>query len=180
MRSLDGLRPLPDRIEVLHLAMVLGFFARPERLHRFHPLAHHAKPPGRIGAVVAHLWPVPSGTDAEHHASAGDVIQAGNLLGAVDGIPLRDEADCGAQQDVAGDRRRGSQRHERVQHAGVVARHAVGQRKLGGQRHVRVLGDPERFEAVMLYGPRQLRRPDAEIRGEHADAELHCRILLNA
>ena len=87
---LGRLRPGPDSLERDVLAGVARLVRRPDRLHGLDPLAQQNHPPPRVGPVVGHLLPVPARADAELEPSAGQVVDAGYLLGSDDRIPLDD------------------------------------------------------------------------------------------
>src|SRR5664279_769679 len=82
----------------------------------------------RVGAVVAHLLAVPANPDAELKPPVGYQIDAGDLLGKVDDIPLRQQGDPGADQQPIGDRRHSGQRDKRIQRSVVLARQVPARR----------------------------------------------------
>ncbi len=95
----------------------------------------------------------PPDADAEVDPAAGQVVEVDHLLGRVDGVALRHEADAGAEADPVGDRGEVGERGERLEQAGVAA---AGEPAVGRVRVLRlvvveqhdVLGDPDRLEAT--------------------------------
>ena len=92
---------------------------------------------------------------AEVDPPAREVVEVDDLLGGVHGVPLRHEADAGAEPDPVGDRGQVGERGERLEQSGVAA---AGEAAVGGvgvlrlvvveQHHV--LGHPDRLEAPVL------------------------------
>jgi hypothetical protein len=88
VRSLDGLGPRPDRIEVNEAAVVLGRIFGPDPAHGVDPVGEQCHPGPWIGAVVAQFLAVPSGPHAEQEAPLGDAVQARHRLRGDDRVPL--------------------------------------------------------------------------------------------
>jgi hypothetical protein len=95
----------------------------------------------------------------------------------VDRVALHDQADAGGDQQLAGGRGRRGECDERVVGVAVLARQlaAAGIRRRAADRDVRVLGDEQRLEPVLLDHPRQLVRLDRVLGGKREDADLHGR-----
>src|SRR4029077_14151446 len=72
------------------------FLLRPDGLHGLNSIAQQPVTRAVDGAVVPHLFRVPTRPDAEHETSAGQVVEAGPLLRRGAGIPTANEADAGA------------------------------------------------------------------------------------
>ena len=106
MRSLSGLGPRPDALEVDVLAVVARLILRPDRLDRLDPLGHDRHPHARVGAVVEHLLPVPAGAHAELQAPAGEMVDARHLLGGGDRVALDNQADAAADRAASTSSRR--------------------------------------------------------------------------
>ena len=146
------LRPLPDRVEVHVLAVVLRLLVGPDRAHGLDALAHVAVARGRVGAVVEHLLLVPARADAEHEAPAGQHVERGDLLGQHDRVVLDHQAHARPDDQLLRRRRGEGQRDERVVRAAVlVLEHAaVAGDHAGRDRDVRVLGQEQRLVAALL------------------------------
>ena len=175
MRPLGRLRPGPDPVELHVLARVARLVGRPDRLHRLDPLPHDGHPPPRVGAVVGHLLPVPAGADAELEPPAGQVVDAGHLLGRGDRVPLDDQADAGADPQPRGGGHRGGHRDEQVEGVRVPARQltAARVRRRPAGRDVRVLGEEQRLVPALLGEPRQVRGRDGIVGREDRYAGVH-------
>ena len=130
---------------------------------------------GGVGAVVAHLLPVPADADAEGDPPVGDQVEAGDLLRGVDDVALRQQHDPGAEHQPRGHRGDRAQRDERVQRPVVPPRQlATGRvRRLPADRDVGVLGDEQRVETPLLQRAPQHVRPDALVGDERGDPEPH-------
>ena len=126
-------------------------------------------------AVVLHLLRVPAAADAEEEAAVREVIEARHFLRRRDGIALDHEADAGAELELRRDRRRHRERDERIVAVPVLLRQgaAAGPRAAAARRDVRVLGHPQRLEAALLDGAREIVGADRVVRGEHDDAVVH-------
>ena len=113
--------------------------------------------------------------DSEQDAAARQLIERRHFLGGDDGIALDQEADAGGELDRLRDGGRGHQRHEGIVRVPVVLRQVaagrVGRRAARGD--VRVLREPDRFEATLLAGAGEIVGADAVVGGEDGDAELH-------
>ena len=182
MRLLDRLGIGDDALEADELALIARFLFRPDRLHRLDPLPQHLPAAREVGAVIGHLLPVPAAAYAEQQAPAGEVVERRRFLGQHDGVALDDEADGRADPDGGGRARRRHQRHERVGHVVVGLRQGIAARigRLAARRNMRVLADPEGFEAPLLGGLRQLVGPGPVFGVVAENAELHRRPLRRA
>jgi hypothetical protein len=96
MRLLHRLGPGHHRVEAHELAVILGLRLRPDHLHRLDTLARELVARGEGGAVVGHLLGIPAIADAEQEAAARELVDRGHLLGGLDRVTLRHEADTGA------------------------------------------------------------------------------------
>ena len=95
----------PDRVEVDHLAVELGFILGPQGLHGQNVLAHLLEAGLVINAVIVHLLDVPAAADAEDETTARHQVETGDRIGGDDGVALWDQADAGADAKLG--RRRG-------------------------------------------------------------------------
>ena len=88
-----------SKLEVLAVErrLVLG----PQRLHRQHLLAHERSPLLPHDAVILCLVDVPAVADAELDATAGQVVEGGDLLRRVDRVALGGEVDARAEPDAS-------------------------------------------------------------------------------
>ena len=175
VRRLGGLRPRPDALEVHEAPVVARLVLRPDRLHRLDALAQQLHPGARVGAVVAHLLPVPAGADAELQPAAGEVVDARDLLGGDDRVALDDEADAAADPQV---RRRGGrrrQRDEQVVGVRVLARQlaAAARRASRGWRGCACARRSRAPRAVLLDEAGDLAGAGRVVGGEVADAGVH-------
>jgi hypothetical protein len=100
----------------------LGLFLGPDLLHRVNPLAQQRHAGLRVGAVVAHLLEVPPGSHADGGPTAGDVVEAGYLLGRGDGVAFDQQEDPGAHHEPLGAHRRRGEGHERIECPVVLPR----------------------------------------------------------
>ena len=64
---------------------------------------------------MLHLLGVPASADSEEHAPPREVVEARDLLGERDGIPLDDEADAGAELEGLRHGRRRPEGHEGIE-----------------------------------------------------------------
>ena len=98
-----------------------------------------------------------------------------DLLGGDDRIPLDDEADRRADQQLLGGQRRCCQRDERIVGPAVLGRQlaAGGVWGLASRRDVCVLGKQQTFKASILRHLRKLGRVLDVCRGEDRDAKFH-------
>ncbi len=103
------------------------------------------------------------------------MVEARDLLGERDGVPLDDEADTGAELEGLGHRRGRAEGHERIERVPVLARQIgpAGPRALAARRDMGVLGQPDRLEAARFELTRELVGLYGVVRGEHGDAVLH-------
>src|SRR6056297_605328 len=113
------LGPRPARFDLHVLTLERGLVLGPDLFHGQHLLAQDRPARGVRRAVLGHLLLVPAVADAEQEPPARQRIDAGDLLGRVDGVALSDEADAGGDVERAGDRCAGAERHERVERAPV-------------------------------------------------------------
>jgi hypothetical protein len=129
--------------------------------------------------VVFHFFCIPTTANAEEHAPARQVIEARDFLGQRDRITLDDEADAGAEPQLRGHRRRHGERDERIVTVPVLLgqRTAAGPRALAAGGDVRVLGNPQRFEAAGLDGAGELVGTDRVVGRKHHHAVLHRGLL---
>ena len=154
MRRLDGLGPGPAGLEGHMLAGEGRLVLRPELLHRQRALAHDREtgPVGR--AVVFHLLDIPAAAEPEDEAPAREPVEAGHGLGGHDGVPLRQQADAGAEGQLLGRGCCESERHEGVMGVRIAllqrAAGREGRAPAGGD--VGVLGHEERLETPVLKG----------------------------
>ena len=163
--------------DVDELAAVLGLVLGPHHLHRLDPLFGHLPAVGEAHAERFHLLGQPASADAEEEASAGDHVQAGDLLGQRDRLVLGHKTDAGAQLELGRRAGRRAQPDERVVNAAVL----VGQRTVGRagelrlaiDGHMHVLRREERVEAALFGGGRQCDRIYSQIRRENEHAMLH-------
>jgi hypothetical protein len=128
--------------------------------------------------VGLQLVDVPPEADAEVDPAAAEQVERGHRLGGHHRVPLGGEQDAGAHPQPlrgGGDRGEG---HQRVEAAPVLLgelRVAGGRRRPPAGGDVGVLGQPERLEAALLGGDRQLDHIDRRVGREHGDAEAHWR-----
>jgi hypothetical protein len=127
------------------------------------------------GAVVFHFLDVPAAADAEHEAAARQLVEAGDTFRGDDRIALGNEADAGAENQLAGRRCGEGQRDKRVVGVGVALRQvtAARERALAAHRDVGVLGHEQRFETALFERLRQLDNVDAVIGREIENADPH-------
>src|SRR5262249_7283505 len=95
--------------------------------------------------------------------------------GGDDGIALDQEADAGGELDRLRDGGSSHQGHEGIVRVPVLLRQvaAGGVGRRAARRNVRVLWEPDRFEATLLTGAGEIVGADAVVGGEDGDAELH-------
>src|SRR6185437_10006490 len=96
VRALGRLGPRPDALERHVLAVERGLVGGPDSLHRLDALTGQLDPGRRVRPVVAHLLAVPADPDPKLEPTAGQVIDAGHLLGRDDRVALDDQADAAA------------------------------------------------------------------------------------
>ena len=118
---------------------------------------------------------VPAGADAEHHASAGNIIDARGFFGQQNGVALGDQANAGSEQQLLGHRRHGAQSNERVQGIVILLRQIATTRERGfaAERNVGVLGQPHGFKSALFERDRELGRGNGVVGWEHHGANLH-------
>ena len=124
---------------------------------------------------MLHLLGVPAPADSEEHAAPRDVVEARHLLGEGDGVALDDEADTRAELEGLRHGRRRAEGHERIERVPVLPRQvgAARPRALAARRNMRVLGQPDRFEAAPFELARELVGLYGVVRGEHGDTVFH-------
>jgi hypothetical protein len=115
MRLLYRLGPGENRVEVNMLAVELGLVLGPDLLERDQLFVRDRSAGPWIRAVVAHFFTAPACAHPEDHPAAGYQVQAGDLLGRVDHIPLDQQGHPSPQQQVTGDRCCRRQRDEWVE-----------------------------------------------------------------
>jgi len=103
------------------------------------------------------------------------VVDRRDLFGGHDRVMLDHEADAAADPQARRRHRGGGQSHEQVIGVHVFARQLAAAciRRLAAGRDVRVLGEEQRLEAVLLDQARDLPRSGGVMGGEVADAEFH-------
>jgi hypothetical protein len=136
------------------LAGVTCLPLRPDRLHRLDPFPHQRQPRPRVGAVVAHLLPVPAG--AHDH-----------------------QADPAADTELPRCRCGGSESDEQVEAVPVLRRQPALARPRVHTRHrdVRVLGEEQRLLTALLDHAGKRPGPDPVVGGKITDAELDSQTL---
>src|SRR5215471_7236877 len=104
-------------------------------------------------------------------ATPADINRSGRPTSI--GTSGRHQSECPA--DIIG--MRSSQRDERVHHVVVLLRQlrAARRAKAAGHRNMRMLGDPERVEAVLFQRHRQCGRLHRIVGKENSRADLHIR-----
>ena len=139
------------------LALEGGLILAPEGTHGTDRVVGATTPLGEGDADGVELLLEPADADAESHATAGEHVEGGQLLGQDHRVPLGHDQDAGRQVDGRGHPGQVRQPDQRIGDRGVVvARHlprrviGVGRLVAGGHDHV--LDGPERLEAH-LFGP---------------------------
>ncbi len=87
---------------------------RPQRLHHFDVLKAPRRALAEIHVEVFEFFLQPANADAKVHPTIGQIIQIRHHLGGVDRLPLRYQADAGAQANALGRRGDESQSGERI------------------------------------------------------------------
>ena len=125
--------------------------------------------------MVAHLLAVPAGSDAELEPSAREVVDARHGLRGDDRVVLGHKADPAPDAELRRRSRRGRQGDELVVAMPVLGRQVRSTRApaLAARRDVRVLGEEQALEAVLLHQPPELCGRDGVVRREHRQADLH-------
>src|SRR5215211_5467918 len=171
---LRRLRPRPDPVEVDVFAVVAGLVMGPDLLHGLDPLPHDGHPNARVGAMIAHLGPVPARTHAELQAATREVVNARDLFRRDDWVTLDDQTDTAGDADIAGRLRGGGERYKEVVRAPVLGRQRSPGRAVGLRgRDVGVLSEVEGAVAALLRHPRDLAGPHAVVSGKVSEAEFH-------
>src|SRR5450759_4239819 len=175
MGLLDRLRPAPHRPEIHQLAVVLGLLLGPDRLDGLGLFAQQLPPRAEVGAVVGHLLAVPTCADAENETAVRDKVDAGGFLRGVDRVALDQKAYAGSKPNRLRGRGSDRERDERIHGVPVVLGQvrAPRPRRLAAGRDVGMLGDPQRLEAKLLGGGRELAHRDRVVGRKDRDAELH-------
>ena len=172
---LDRLGILVRGVKIDLVSVVFGWISGPQGFHGLDPFTHQSESAVWVGPVVGHLFEVPTGAHPEQHATIGEHVEAGHLLGCVDQIALDDECDAGAQLQRRGGGCHGTERHERIE--SVVVHlwevRSAWPRRLPGCRNVAVLGQPDRLEATVLQGDAQFDGTDGVLGGKEAGSEVH-------
>ena len=101
--------PGPDPVEVDIFAVVAGLVIGPDLLHGLDTLPHHDHPDARVGAMIAHLGPVPARTHPELQAAAREVVDARDLFRRDDRVTFNNQADAAGDADIAGRLRGGGE-----------------------------------------------------------------------
>ena len=170
-----GLGPLLHLVEVDELAVILGLFLGPDRLHRLDAFARQLVAAGEDSAVVLDLVLVPAVADAEQEAAVGQLVDRRDDLGGDDGIALGEQGDAGADLELGRHRRGGVERQERIHDVVVGPDQGTARRvgRLAGGRDVGVLRHPQRFEAAFLQRTPQRGRLHGVRGKEHHRADFH-------
>src|SRR5262249_45469627 len=118
---------------------------------------------------------IPPGADAELQAPAGEVVDAGDLLGGEDRVALDDEADPTAHAKPGRRLGRRGERDEEVVAVPVLGRQmvAAAPRALAARRDVGVLGEEQRLVAAILEPAGEPAGREPVVGREVADAEGH-------
>src|SRR5215211_2828247 len=175
---LRRLRPRPDPVEVDVFAVVAGLVMGPDLLHGLDPLPHDGHPNSRVGAMIAHLGPVPARTHAELQAAAREVVDARDLFRGDDRVTFHDQADAAGDADVAGRLRGGGKRDEQIVRAPVFRRQRLPGRPVSLRgRDVSVLSEVDGAVAALLGHPRDLAGPHAVVGGKVSETEFHTQDL---
>jgi hypothetical protein len=85
----------------------------PDHFHGLDTFARQLVAARESGAVVGHLILVPAVADTEQETAARDLVDRSHLLGGLDRVALRDQANAGPKQQRFGHRRGRTQHHER-------------------------------------------------------------------
>jgi hypothetical protein len=117
----------------------------PDHFHGLDTFARQLVAARESGAVVGHLILVPAVADTEQETAARDLVDRSHLLGGLDRVALRDQANAGPKQQRFGHRRGRTQHHERIHHVIILLRQiaAAGERRLARQRNVGMFGQSE-------------------------------------
>src|SRR4029453_4623493 len=99
---LRRLGPRPDSVEVDVFAVVAGLVIGPDLLHGLDALPHDGHPDARVGAMIAHLGPVPACTHPELQAATREVVDARDLFRRNDRVTFDDQADAAGDADIPG------------------------------------------------------------------------------
>ena len=90
-------------------------FTSPVQLHRLERLVEERVALGEVHAEREISDFEVSGADAQVEAALGDPVQRRRRLGQHEGVAVGNDAEVGHQRQLAGDGRRGRQRHEWVE-----------------------------------------------------------------
>ena len=181
MRPLHRLRPADRGREAHPLALERRRVLGPELAHRRHRLAHEGEAVREVRREEVHLFAQPARPHAEEEAAAREPVERRDLVRGQERIALGHEAYTRSQAEPAGHSRRRGERGEAVRQLGVrpgqlaVVGERVARRLARGNQ--RVLGHPERFEAALLAGAREVRDRERAPGREHEDADVHVELL---
>jgi hypothetical protein len=103
----------------------------PDLLHGLDPLPHDGHPDARVGAMIAHLGPVPARTHAELQAAAREVVDARDLFRRDDRVTFNDQTNAAGDAEIAGRLRGGGESDEQVVRAPVLGRQRLPGRAIG-------------------------------------------------
>ena len=115
--------------------------------------------------MVGEFLLVPADADAQHHTAARQHVGAGDGAGEVDEVVLENEADAGAERDLAGPCSGDADGDERIHHVEVGAGELAAVRivAFARRRDVGVLGVPHGCEAAFFEFLRQVAWVDAAV-----------------
>ncbi len=127
------------------LARMGGMLILPQDAHHLEVLVGDGAALGKGGTEGGKFLFHPTGTDPDNRASAGEIIEGGELLGQQERIAIWRDQDGGAQADALGDRTDPSQGSDGFIDGGAEA--------LGKRRRIHdVIAHPNRVETEGL-GP---------------------------
>ena len=101
VRLLHRLGVLAQRGHVVELAVVLGDVVLPQPAHHLDVLAVRSPRRSKATSHASNSSFEPADADAEVEAAVRQPVDGGDLLGRVDGVALRHEADAGAEPDAS-------------------------------------------------------------------------------
>jgi hypothetical protein len=116
-----------------------------------------------IQAERVELLLEPAAADAQDDTAARKDVDRGDLLGDIERVTLRKNQDAGGKPDTAGERGGIRERQQRVGNRDVLAAGNLAARRIWIRRLVVVRDDdvldgPDRLEAALLRGFRQMRQ----------------------
>src|SRR5262249_53413048 len=88
MGRLNRLWKRPDRLEADEFTRERGFGVLPDLLQSLDALAEQPSTSGECGAVILHLFGVPSAAYPEDDSAAGEEVERRDLLRQDDGVSL--------------------------------------------------------------------------------------------